>query len=503
MSRISSSNPSIHPQSPVGTASVQNVPTVSSTPEVRGLEQNQDRNTFVVGAQQGGAEMPGGDAAPASQGMRSNLMNLQLSGATSLPDVEQLREAMGKFEQGRNIDPKALKTIQAAALDTVLRSFDNRFGTDTALLHTVRDKAPHYQDFKLPQRDVDALMGSDLSSRQSQALRVLVSSFQSDSDDPIRLAAIGKLAEMGHSKEDLKSLITAAGKGNAAVLYASVSAVSQMCGRAGNPEVRRSLSDDPVIGPQLQRTDLSTNEKEALIEKVLQEGTIKNVKFRPGQNRNQVFIVEFADKVGGESVRGIFKPEATWFGKDRAYFSREVAAYVFDRDFAKTGLVPMTTATVLEFEGQHKLGSLQYMIPEMRPLGKDVLNFDPHFDAFRQTDQYQEQAAKLRSLLYILADPDKLPNDVHSTANLQNILVDKNNRLWMIDNSYAMGAAPAISDQMLPDRVGNDMLQRLRDSKPEHIIDIMDDIIATRDAGDVVRRLEHALQKLQPSTVQQ
>lgn len=498
MSRITSSNPSNVSQSRMESTTVQNANPISSTTAVVGLQQGQDHNTFVTGEQAGGAEAPGGNSAPASQGMRSHLLNLQMAQASAPPDVNQLRETMLQFEQGRNVDAKSLKTIQAAALDTVLRTFDNRYGSDTALLQTVRDKSPHYQDFKLPQRDADALMGQDVPSRQRQALRILLSSFQSNSDDPIRLASIGKLAEMGQSQEDLRALITAAGKGNAAVLYASTCGVSQMCQRTGNPETRRLLAEDPVVGPQLQRTDLSTSERETLIEKVLQEGSIKKINYRPGQNRNQVFIVEFEDKVGGQPVRGIFKPEATWFGKDRAYFSREVAAYVFDRDFAKTGLVPMTTSTVLEFEGQHKLGSLQYMIPEMRPLGKDVLNYDPHFDGFRQTEQYQEQINKLRSLLYILADPDKLPNDVHSTANLQNILVDKNNRLWMIDNSYAMGAAPEISDQMLPDRVGHQMLQRLRDSDPQHIVDIMDDIIANRDAGDMVRRLEHALQKLQP-----
>ncbi len=495
MSRIGSTPSSVTPQSAVEEVTTPN--SVESIAEAQDHQEVQEANSFGVDNHLPETLIESGTTDGAQGGMRSSLVNVQLA-QTSSPDMDQLMDAMELFEEGRNIDPKNLKIIQAAALDTVLRTFDNRFGTDQALLDQVRTKEPHFKGFKLPAVDAEELMGEDLQSQQLQALRMLLLSFQDESDDPLRLAVIGKLAAMGHTQEDLQALVTSAGKGGAAVLYASVSAISKMCGERGNPEVRRRLSDDPVLGPQMQRTDLSPAEKDSLVEKVLKEGTIKKVNFRPGQNRNQVFVVEFEDSVGGEPIRGIFKPEATWFGKDRAYFSREVAAYVFDRDFAKTGLVPMTTSTVIQLGDQHKLGSLQYMVPDMSPLGEDVLNYDPKFDEFRQTDTYKNQIAKLQSLLYIFADPDKLPNDVHATANLQNILVGPDDRLWMIDNSYAMGAAPEISDEMLPDQVGEEMLARLLDSDPEHIIDIMDDIIANRDAGDVVRRLQHALEKLNP-----
>lgn len=494
MSRIGSNPTSV---TQVRTEEVNASNPTESIVEVQDHQEVQETHTYGVDAHL--TQMDGStdatDAQPA--GMRSSIVNVQLA-QTASPDIDRLIEKMELFEEGRNIDPKDLKTIQAAALDTVLRTFDNQFGTDQALLDQVRAKEPHFKDFKLPTVDADDLMGDDLKSQQLQALRMLLLSFQDDSDDPLRLAVIGKLASMGHTQEDLQALVTSAGKGGAAVLYASVSAITKMCNEQGNPEVRRRLSDDPVLGPQMQRTDLSPAEKDSLVEKVLTEGSIKKVNFRPGQNRNQVFVVEFEDSVGGEPIRGIFKPEATWFGKDRAYFSREVAAYVFDRDFAKSGLVPMTTSTVIKLGDQHKLGSLQYMVPDMNPLGEDVLNYDPQFDNFRKTDTYNDQISKLRSLLYIFGDPDKLPNDVHETANLQNILVGADERLWMIDNSYAMGAAPEISDEMLPDQVGEEMLQRLLDSDPAHIIDIMDDIIANRDAGDVVRRLQHALEKLKP-----
>jgi hypothetical protein len=148
----------------------------------------------------------------------------------------------------------------------------------------------------------------------------------------------------------------------------------------------------------------------------------------------------------------VWKPEATWLGKDRAFFAREVAVYELDQKLTRTGIVPPTVETMLDLDGKGaRVGSMQWMVEGARQLGLSPTEHDPRFDAFRQSARYREQESNIRMLLYLFSDPDKLSNNVIATPNLANILVDRDEKLWMIDNGYSLGAPPAeVSPSILP-----------------------------------------------------
>ena len=192
------------------------------------------------------------------------------------------------------------------------------------------------------------------------------------------------------------------------------------------------------------------------------------------------------------NVRGVFKPEKTWPGKDRAYFSREVATYDFDRAFAKTGTVPPTVEAIIPL-GHTKtcdVGSMQYMIPNSEPLGWNLpkRHYNPKFDAFRNSASFTAQIAKIKTLLFIMADPDKLENNVHPHPNLENLMIDDQQKVWMIDNSYNLGAAPIVDEGILPKDPDATTTHNLQKAPHDQVRSLMGQYINDGDASGAVFR---------------
>jgi hypothetical protein len=414
------------------------------------------------------------------------------------------------------ISPDDLKGLQCMALGVTDRLFENAFGTDTELKQRVRAKKVHYEAHERgPVFESELLSGKSVEQRQTDCLAFLCRTFQGmdDSDTRLRASVIGKLGEIGGA-EHLDTVLLAARRGNASDLYHGLEAAKQIANRVGTaPGARfgasdpRPLSQDPVIGPLLARTNpLSEAERNQVLEAVLARGEIdfSRTKQHKGTNLNEVYFLTFKETLPGNEgeripIRAVWKPERTWHGKDRAFFAREVAAYQFDKQFAQTGMVPPTAEAVIALDGKnHQVGSLQWMIPDARTLGLNVLEFDPQFDQFRTTPEYKAQEAQLRTLLYILNDPDKFGNNVIPTPNLQNIMVDPSNRLWMIDNAYSMGAPGAEMDRsILPKRPDPALNQKLDDVGPAEVADAMGQYVNWNDAAAVAQRTDKVTEKEQ------
>ncbi|MBL8955949.1 MAG: hypothetical protein JNK82_34560 [Myxococcaceae bacterium] len=404
-----------------------------------------------------------------------------------------------------------LRRLQAAALHVADRLFTNEFNTDGELKGQLRAKKGSYGDVAPSEQLERALFTGNTDARQADALAVILRTFQSSSDSALRSVALVKLGELGRPRDADVALLVAR-RGDASDLYQGMQAAQRIANRHQSPLGRNflaraegPLSKDPVIGPLLARTTpLSDAERTQVLEAVLSRGDVdlSKTKKHSGNNRNEVYFLTFKETLPGpngtrEPIRAVWKPENTWVGKDRAYWAREVAAFEFDKAFTQTGLVPVTVESVLAIDSSgHKVGSLQWLVADAKPLGKSVLEYDPKFDGLRKTDGYKRQEAKLRTLLYIFNDPDKLANNVHRTPNLQNVMVDKNDRLWMIDNAYSMGAPDGEVDRsILPKTPDPELAQKLGPVDAADVAATMGRYVQKRDAQDVAKRADTATVK--------
>jgi len=437
---------------------------------------------------------PNGTQDPAAAGLGPEAVEAKRLGALLRAMLASEDPAVGKHD---------LRKLQAAALHVADRLFTNQFNTDGELKDQLRAKKAHYGDVAPSEQLERALFTGSVDDRQLDALAFIVRTFQSlEHDGALRAAALEKLGSFGR-RQDLDVVLLAARRGDANDLYNGVNAAQRIAGRHGSG--RSPLSADPVVGPLLARsTPLNEKEHALVLEAVLSRGELdlSKTKKHDGGNRNEVFFLTFKDTLPGpggtrEPIRAVWKPENVWWGKDRAYWAREVAAYEFDKAFTETGMVPVTVESVIDLGGNNpRVGSLQWMVADAKPLGKNVLEFDPQFDAFRRTDRYKQQEAKMRTLLYIFNDPDKLPNSVHRTANLQNVMVDKAERLWMIDNAYSMGAPGGQMDKsFLPSTPDPELARKLDPLKPADVAAAMGRYVRDSDASDVARRADKATEK--------
>lgn len=416
----------------------------------------------------------------------------------------QLDELLDSAEP--KIDPKELLGLQAWALDTAQSLFTNQFGDDGWLKDQVGKKQLFFAQHRLDKKATQALdAGRDEATRQADALNVLIRTFRGKDPDDVglRAAVLSKLGQMGR-RFDIDAIMPHVRKATTPEdLYNGLQAVKAITARHGTPMERGGLDKDPVIGPLLQKSSLTPEERRTVIEAVLERGTIVNTKRHEGENRNEVMFLTFAETLPGkdgkrEQIKAVWKPEKTWPGKDRAYFSREVAAYEFDKAFAKANVVPPTIEAILNPWGgkDADVGSLQYMIPDAKPLGKNVREYDPRWDGFRKTNEYKVQEARLRTLLFIFNDPDKFANNLHADPNLQNVMIDREMKLWMIDNSYAMGAAPGdLHTDILPGKAEKQVLDAINQTPRAAVADALDPLIGD-DAKGVAGRLGRARDEL-------
>jgi hypothetical protein len=362
----------------------------------------------------------------------------------------------------------------------------------------------------------DAVLPGDVLTRQCDALCFILATFRgTDEDDTkLRRVCLQKLALLGRTA-DLESVLPLVRKSpTSSDLYHGLETVRSIARRHGVP-ARGGLPRDPIIRPLLAKRGLTPEERRTVAEAVLTSGTVASVKRHVGGNMNEVYFITFHEKVQNRHghevpVRAVFKPERSYLHKAKCFYAREVAAYAFDRDFAKTGMVPPTVEAILDVGNGPAVGSLQWMVPNASPLGADLSrmsvdearrhadDLNPTHAGFVHTEEYKKQDRILRTLLFVLSDPDKLANNVHRKANLQNIMVDANRKLWMIDNAYSMGAPPVEVDTgILPKRADGEVLEALRGADHESVQGELGEFIGKRDAARVAARVATAVAELE------
>ncbi len=445
---------------------------------------------------------------PPLQGQRGVVSTDAPSGASPLdlraaPEVRPPGELKPLFEAllaGTPVEvtPKEVRTLQAMALDTAQRLFDDRYGTDKELKQALGERQAHYKDVSRSQRFAAGVLGDrSVGEQQLACLGFLLRTFMrlTPEDSALRRAVIGKLAEMGRAA-DVWAILPHVRHGDASDLFHGLAAIRAITKQHGVPVRRGGLEHDPVIGPILKKDVLTAPERQKVIEAVLLRGNVVKWKRHKGENRNEVHFVTFAETLPGkdgkrEPIEGVFKPERTWFGKDRAFFSREVAAYEFDKRLSGTGLVPPTVEVLLERPGEPgaEVGSMQYKIPRARTLGKNAHEIDPAFEQLVKGARYKRQEKRLRTLLFLLSDPDKLPNDVHKTPNYMNLVLDDDERLWMIDNSFNLGVPPReMGPGILPRQPDADLIERMVQVREDEVLEELKRHIAKHDARAAAKR---------------
>lgn len=417
-----------------------------------------------------------------------------------------------------------LMALQAVALERLQTLFTDAFSTDSALKQEVAAKQAAFGAHLPPEATRAAICaGQSTLDQQQNALNFVLRTFhgRDEGDDALRRAVFGKLGQLGR-RSDIGAIMPHLRKGTSSDLFHGLAALHAITEQKGAPHVRGGLSTDAEIGPLLKKAVLAPEERARVIEAVLERGEIVAIKkLEGGGHSNPVYFVTFKETLpepGGKRapIEGVFKPEGTYLGKDRAYFSREVAAYQFDRKFARTGLVPTTVEALIQVDGAmyFDLGSLQYKVPRSTPLGgrppghKDEMvpaNWrDPIHDAFSRTAHFEKRMAQVRTLAYVFNDPDKLGNNVFPVDNLGNILVceldDGTKDLRMIDNALVAGqsVAPAqdVSDGILPENPDPLLTKALKASDAGAVLETMASFVQDGDARMVADRLGLAAAKL-------
>jgi hypothetical protein len=448
-----------------------------------------------------------------------------VQGAFDATRAARLQGYVDELAQGRipkDIAPGDLMNVQALALTTVEKLFTNEFGTDTALLDAVRGKKAAYLKHGADPAAWGARADAD---QQRAALLVLLNTFHgTDAGDvALRKAALDKLGEIGRPA-DVGALLRAVRNPRTSTdLHHGLEAIKAIVKRNGSPQVRGDEEVKKRVGPLLAKETLTDAERARVIEAVLKHGEIASIKRHNGTNMNEVYFVTFKQTVPGPDgkpmpIKGVFKPENTYQGKDKAFFGREVSAYLFDRDFAGTGKVPVTVEAVLSPDqaprgGPQPLGtgSMQFMIPDAKALGTDATHLRPEYgflvDDKAKSDlpadvqaDLKKQLAEIKTLLYVLNDPDKLPNaGGFKTPNWGNIMIAADpsrpgfSKLYMIDNGGGQGAlGKDITTDMLPSEVPADVARRLGGADPGQVERTVQPYAADA-APDVARRLRRAV----------
>lgn len=427
--------------------------------------------------------------------------------------VAQLRAAFDAFLAGEEpaLEAADLKALQVLALDTAQARFTNEFGNDGEIKRRLGEKQDALAPFRLDEQSQrEVLAGRE--NKPLDALQLLLRTFRSPggSDSALRQAIFHKLGDMGR-RRDIAAILPHVRKGDASDLFHGLEAIKAITRRTGSPQERGKLHQHPIAGPLLRKERLTDEERMRLSELVLAHGTISRIdKLGHGNNRNDVFFVTFAERIPGadgqrREVRGVFKPERTWVGKSDAYFPREVAAYEFDRSFAKSGLVPPTVEAVIALGDRQgcEVGSMQLMIQDAKPLGDwgfengvGRWRYQREFEALKGDPAFERQLAKARVLAYVLKDADKFASNVRTDPNLANFMVDQSGKLWLIDNAYSQGAGPQPDRSLLPQRKDGKIVRRLERASSEAVSSAMAEFIQDHNASEVARRVQVAVNEL-------
>jgi hypothetical protein len=409
-----------------------------------------------------------------------------------------------------------LLSVQAHALHTVQATFADAHGGDAALLKAVGNKIPSYaasgKDTVLTKRPV--------VRQQTDALKVLIHTFKGtdEGDVALRAAAFEKLGAMG-TKEDALSILPLVRKPpHSADLYGGLEASRAILARDGSPIPRGDAHVSSEAKQLLTKPQLTDAERTTVIKEVLSHGEIVGVTKNMSPTMNAVYFLKFKETVPGPDgkripIEAVWKAEGTFQGKEKANFVREVAAFEFENRFAKTDIVPVTVEGVLspdQLPGDAKpfgIGSLQYKVPGGESIGQGYPNsklLKPKYEAFLHTPEGQKQIDEIRAHLYVMNDPEKLPNSGgYNVANFGNILAVPDSskpggiKLLLIDNGTALGAqsqfGTAIRKDMLPNHPTQTSSQ-LSHASSNDIKNLLAPLIGDGDAADVANRTRDATQ---------
>jgi hypothetical protein len=445
---------------------------------------------------------------PQATGASSTGSDKRGEAARKTDSAQALHDKASAGRLPRDVAQPQLMQLQARALDRVRRLFNNGFGDDGPLLDAVNSKLPAYGDAL---KNADKSVGADrpVPQQQRDALRVLLHTFRGKDggDTALRKAVLDKLGAMG-DRADTSVLLSHVQKAPTSTdLHHGLAAIKSILARQGSPQPRGAQHLPGDVKQLLDKKSLTRSEQDRVVEAVLRHGDIDKVKQHVGANRNEVYFVTFKQTVPGPNgervpIKGVFKPENTYVGKEKAFFSREVSAYEFDRDFAKTGRVPVTVTALLSRDqtpggGPRPLGagSMQHMVPNAKPLGLSAVKLDPQFKKFLDSPEGRKQLAEIKTLLFVLNDPDKLPDPGgFPSPNWGNVMAQSQPgggyRLMMIDNGGGQQAlGKAVTKQIIPDKIPDGLAQNLGSAKPEQVAQKLAPLVGDDAASDVAGRL--------------
>jgi hypothetical protein len=350
--------------------------------------------------------------------------------------------------------------LQVAALDEVIATFTNTYGTDGPLLAEVTAVRAGFRARGFP-ASTRWIVDPPVAERQRRALGFLLATFPGFHDIGLRAVVLAKLGQVG-TAADLPALLPNARYGVPGELVVARVAMQQIAARGLPPGRRDSLEDR------------------------LTHDTPLTVVKHSGSHLHDVYFATFA------GMEGVWKPERSWHGQKHCFAAREVAACVLDR-LLGTHVVPATVERFLDVGRGPEWGSMQLKVPGARALGRSPTTLDPTFDALRATIRYRAQEQAVRALLYILGDPDKFPCALSATPNFMNLLVDKNEKLWMIDNGYSLGAAGGdIEVEIIGRRPNPELAEGLSACKPAQVVRALAPYIGAMEAARASARLTRA-----------
>ena len=386
------------------------------------------------------------------------------------------------------------------------RTFTNEFGNDARLLEAVGAKRGAFQD-EIARLDRGVNAGRSLTQQQVDSLRVLVKTFQgTDAGDVgIRAAALEKLGQVGRAS-DIEDILPLVRKpATSADLYNGLESVKKIMDRAGSPQLRGSKYLSSDTRTLLSKSHLTDAERARAIEDVMSHGEIASIKRHVGGNMNEVYFLTYKDSIAladgtRAPIRAVFKPENTYVGKEKPFFTREVSAYEFDRDFAGTGMVPPTVEGILarnQLPGSgrpHGVGSL-LMIP-IRSRSEEPTH-GPEFQAVPESPGGKQQCARSRRL-YTL----KIRSSVQGgfPTRMGNIMgvPDKGAPAatsYLIENGAGRAPGQADRNESAPDaqHAGRNWSRRrgARSSAPRPLV-------CEQDAADISRRPTGAARRTPP-----
>ena len=402
--------------------------------------------------------------------------------------------------------PYAHRAYAAGLL--VKKHFNNKYGTDGALLSAVGTKAA-----VKPQGFNDASLkaltkGLTVKQQQVFALNTLVRDSKSDT---LMSAAVTKLGEMGDASS-FSALKWALTKGGEKTIPEVAKAANKIGAR------------DSKFAPERRILDISTiNNHRDQVEAVLKGGAIESVKPLSTDNHHafDTYLVTFKNKVNGNTVKAVFKPTGpkhaeNWLrysrdlnGRGGAYSftSREVFAYKFDKMLG-TNLVPPTSATAVAVPGAGTvMGSMQYFMPGSKAIGNTWKDTRPEFKQFESSPAGVRQMDTMRTMAWIMSSVEHTPTSLMG-GNKGNILVahtkssgfpvgistpGTGKRLMLIDNASANTHKQYLSDNVLPQRFEKSLITKLQGLDKGKFMNLATKYLGEHEANWAWGRIQHTL----------